>query len=122
MAVVLGFVVVGIAALGLFIMWFMLKGLQADFQWWKGDIQRYPKAKRKYLWAQGLAIPVCVGIGGLIGGIAGAGRSALGSSVKGDVIGGGVAYAVIIALVFLVGRPDSDAERQADPDRRKEMR
>lgn len=113
MQVVLALVVIAIAALGMFLGWFSLKALQVDFQFLKGDIGRYRPKKRKYLWASALAIPVCVSVGGLIGAITGSGHSALGSSVKGDVIGAAIAYAFIIVVAFGVGSPDdADASDQ----------
>ena len=101
MEVVLAIVVFAIAALGLFLMWFMVKALQVDFQFLKGEIGRYPRSKRKYQWAAALALPACIGVGGLIG----ASIGGLSSSAKGDAIGAGVAYAFIILVVLFAGRP-----------------
>jgi hypothetical protein len=82
-------------------MWFMIKALQVDFQFLKGEIQRYPQSKRKYQWAAGLALPACIGVGGIIG----ASIGGLSVSVKGDAIGAGVAYAFIVPVVLFAGRP-----------------
>jgi hypothetical protein len=112
MEVVLVLVAIGLVGCFLFIGWFMLKALGVNFQWLKIDAQRYPKRRRKFIWAAAVTIPVCVGLGGLIGAIAApAHQSALSSSVKGDGFGMAVAYALLILLVFLIGRP-SDAPHE----------
>jgi predicted branched-subunit amino acid permease len=107
MQIVLAIVVMAIAALGLFLMWFMIKALQVDFQFLKGDIGRYAAKKRKYMWSSAFAIPVCVAVGGLVGALSGG----LSSSVKGDVIGSAVAYAFIALVAAFVGRPEKPSAR-----------
>ena len=103
MRVIAAVAVIAIAGLGLFIAWFMLKGVQADFQLLKGAVGRYPQKKHKYLWSSALAIPVCVSIGGVVGAVAGSGLT---SSLEDDVIGGAVAYLFIIFVALFVGRPE----------------
>lgn len=106
MEVVAAVAVMAIAVLGLFLCWFSWEALGVLFGWTKEGIERYPRKDRKYLWASALAVPVCGGIGSVIGLIVRPQTSTIGSTVQGDVIGIAVAYAFVIIVQFSVRRPE----------------
>ena len=88
------------------VLWYMAKAFGANFQGQKAEAERFPRQRRKFYWLAALALPVCIGVGAVLGAVVEPTNTFFTSEVEGDAIGLGAGLVAVVGLMLLAGHPE----------------